>query len=109
MSSTKDRILAIYHEYPRPFWTLVIATFIDRIGGALVFPFFALYITKKFAVGMTEVGVLFAIGPYIAGLILDNTDPRILWYAAGIVGILGATGFLRLHTMARAKPAAQVE
>jgi MFS family permease len=31
------------------------------VGGALIYPFFALYITKKFGVGMTEVGLLFAL------------------------------------------------
>jgi MFS family permease len=50
----------VYHEYPRVFWNLVVITFIDRIGGALIFPFFALYLTSKFGVGMTDVGVLFA-------------------------------------------------
>ena len=57
----RERIDSIYNEYPRAFWTLVIVTFIDRLGGALLFPFFALYITSKFGVGMTEVGVLFAL------------------------------------------------
>ena len=47
-----------YEEFPRPFWTLVVVTFIDRLGGALLFPFFALYITSKFGVGMMQVGVL---------------------------------------------------
>ena len=50
-----------YRSYRRSFWILVGATFIDRLGGALLFPFFALYITEKFNVGMTEVGVLFAL------------------------------------------------
>jgi MFS family permease len=57
----RERIDSIYGEYPRAFWTLVIVTFIDRLGGALLFPFFALYITSKFGVGMTEVGILFAL------------------------------------------------
>lgn len=57
----RERIDSIYNEYPRAFWTLVIVTFIDRLGGALLFPFFALYITSKFGVGMTEVGILFAL------------------------------------------------
>jgi predicted MFS family arabinose efflux permease len=52
---------SVYAEYPRAFWTLVVITFIDRVGGAMLFPFFALYLTKKFEVGMTEVGVLFAV------------------------------------------------
>ena len=51
----------VYAEYPRTFWTLVTITFIDRVGGAMLFPFFALYLTRKFGVGMTEVGVLFAV------------------------------------------------
>jgi MFS family permease len=50
----------VYAEYPRAFWTLAIITFIDRVGGFMLFPFFALYLTRKFGVGMTEVGVLFA-------------------------------------------------
>lgn len=50
----------IYAEYPRSFWTLVLITFVDRVGGAMLFPFFALYLTKKFEIGMTQVGVLFA-------------------------------------------------
>ncbi len=61
LSNQRERLDNIYREYPRPFWTLVIVTFIDRLGGALLFPFFALYITSKFGVGMTEVGILFAL------------------------------------------------
>lgn len=55
------RITNTYREFPVTFWTLIGATFIDRLGGALLFPFFALYVTARFGVGMTEVGVLFAI------------------------------------------------
>src|SRR5678815_5698416 len=55
------RALQIYREYPRTFWMMIAVNFIDRLGGSLLFPFFALYITKKFDVGMTEVGGLFAI------------------------------------------------
>src|SRR5512140_2812181 len=51
----------VMNDYPRQFWVLVGASFIDRLGGALLFPFFSLYITKKFTVGMTEVGILFGI------------------------------------------------
>ena len=48
------------------------ATLIDRMGGALLFPFFALYVTDHFEVGMTEVGILFglfAVGAILGGLI----------------------------------------
>ncbi len=61
LKDTLQKASAIYHEYPRPFWILVAITFIDRIGGSLLFPFFALYLTRKFSVGMTDVGLLFAV------------------------------------------------
>ena len=75
----KQRISGVYNEYPRPFWTLVGVTFIDRLGGALLYPFFALYITIKFDVGMTQVGILFAvfsfssfIGQMLGGALTDR-------------------------------------
>ena len=76
---TFQKISKIYHEYPRTFWTVIVITFVDRIGGSLLFPFFALYITSKFEVGMTEVGVLFAAfsassfaGSAIGGALTDR-------------------------------------
>jgi MFS family permease len=69
----------VYEEYPRQFWILVMATFIDRLGGALMFPFFTLYITQKFQVGMTQVGVIFGlfsitsvVGSVIGGALTDR-------------------------------------
>ena len=50
-----------YREYPSRFWVLVGASFIDRVGGTILNPFFALYVTQRFGVGMTEAGVLFTL------------------------------------------------
>lgn len=61
MLSHIEKAKNIYAEYPRTFWTLVVITFIDRVGGAMLYPFFALYLTRKFGVSMTQVGVLFAV------------------------------------------------
>lgn len=73
------RIQALLNEYPRHFWTLVIATFIDRLGGAILFPFFTLYVTRRFEVGMTTVGVIFGlfsitgmVGSTIGGALADR-------------------------------------
>jgi MFS family permease len=55
------RLKTVFNDYPRQFWVLIGASFIDHLGGALLFPFFSLYVTRKFAVGMTEVGILFAM------------------------------------------------
>jgi len=72
-----------YRDYPRTFWTLMGVSFIDHLGGALLFPFFALYITSKFNVGMTEVGILFAlfsissfIGSALGGALSDRLGRR---------------------------------
>jgi MFS family permease len=79
LQSQLQKMKDIYHEYPRIFWKLMLITFIDRLGGALLFPFFALYITSKFGVGMTAVGGLFAafavssfIGSAIGGALTDR-------------------------------------
>lgn len=68
-----------YQEFPQTFWIIVVAQFIDRLGGTLIYPFFALYITKKFGVGMTQAGILFGIfsisgllGSMIGGALTDK-------------------------------------
>ena len=73
------RLNKIYHEFPRLFWVVVVVSFIDRIGGTLLFPFFALYITQKFSVGMTQAGILLGvsslfglIGSTIGGALTDK-------------------------------------
>jgi MFS family permease len=43
----------IYKDYPPKFWVLISVYFIDRVGGALIYPFLSLYITGKFGVGMS--------------------------------------------------------
>lgn len=83
MQTQFEKVKRVYAEYPRTFWTLVVVTFIDKLGGFLLFPFFALYITKKFGVGMTEVGILFAlfagssfIGSFLGGALTDRIGRR---------------------------------
>ncbi len=63
-----SRLNKIYHEFPRLFWVVVAVSFVDGIGGTLLFPFFALYITQKFNVGMTEAGILLGVSSFF-GLI----------------------------------------
>ena len=49
------------HACPNQFWVLVSAAFIDRLGGAMLFPFLTLYLTRRFEIGMTQVGVIFGL------------------------------------------------
>lgn len=73
------RLRNIYHDFPQKFWVVVGAFFIDRIGGTLLFPFFSLYITQKFNVGMTQAGFVLGtfsafglIGSMIGGALTDK-------------------------------------
>ncbi len=83
MQNRIENLKATYNEYPRTFWTLVMTTFIDQIGSFLLFPFFALYVTRNFDVGMTEVGILFALfaisglfGSFVGGALTDRLGRR---------------------------------
>ena len=60
-----------YKEYPNPFKVLVLATFIDRFGSFLLFPFFSVYLIDHFNVTIIEVGFLFAI--FAGGSIIGST------------------------------------
>jgi MFS family permease len=46
-----------------------------------------------------------AVGPLLAGLILDNLDPNWLWLGAGAVGMISAAGFAAMHRWMQARAA----
>ena len=78
-----NSIKKTYHGFPSLFWVIVFTSFIDSIGSTLLFPFFALYITEKFGVGMTQAGILIGmsslagiIGSTIGGALTDRFGRR---------------------------------
>ena len=65
-----NRLKKLYNEYPGQFWLIIGASSIDFLGFTMVFPFYSLYITQKFHVGMTTAGVL--LGVYSLGDLLSR-------------------------------------
>jgi MFS family permease len=97
------RIQATYREFPLQFRVLVGAAFIDRIGGTMLLPFFALYVTEKFNVGMTEAGLLLGVfslaglaGGMVGGALTDRFGRRSLVIFGLVFSALGslAMGFV---------------
>jgi MFS family permease len=75
----------IYNEFPSRFWTVVGVMFIDRVGGTMLFPFFMLYITQKFDVGVAQAGTILGffslfgmLGSMIGGALTDKIGRRSL-------------------------------
>lgn len=83
LTNVRNSIQRVYRDYPRLFWIVVGVSFIDGVGGTMLFPFFALYITQKFNVGMTEAGFLLGLmslfglfGGIIGGALTDRFGRR---------------------------------
>src|SRR5215470_20083200 len=79
MNTFLERSKKTYNDYPRAFWVYNVIVFIDRLGGFMLYPFFALYLTHKFDIGMSTVGLLFAVfsisgmvGSALGGAIADR-------------------------------------
>ncbi len=48
-------------------------------------------------------GIPFAVGPYLAGLLMDRYSPYWVWYASGLAGTIAAAGYLLLHRLGHRK------
>lgn len=99
MGSLFQKTRQVYGEYPRAFWTYNIIVFIDRLGGFMLYPFFALYLTQKFDIGMSTVGLLFGVfsitgmvGSALGGAIADRMGRKTVIIFSLILSSLSALG-----------------
>lgn len=99
MNNLLEKARAVYHEYPRAFWIYNIIVFIDRLGGFMLYPFFALYLTQKFDIGMSTVGILFAIfsisgmiGSALGGALTDRMGRKAVIIFSLVLSSLSALG-----------------
>ncbi len=53
-------------------------------------------------------GIAFAVGPYLAGQIMDNYNPNLLWVACLLIGILTSFMFILLHLRIHPKAIASI-
>ena len=99
MSNLLQRTRKVYNEYPRAFWIYNIIVFIDRLGGFMLYPFFALYLTQKYEIGMSTVGLLFGVfsisgmvGSALGGAIADRMGRKTVIIVSLILSSLSALG-----------------
>ncbi len=99
-----SKIIAIREEYPRSFWVMMMGMFIDQIGGNLIYPFFALYVTAKFGVGLTQVGILLGAmtaggiaGGLIGGWLTDKIGRKIIILFGLLVSGLFSITIIFIH------------
>lgn len=92
-----NKVRGVYLEFPRTFWVLMGGGFIDNLGGALLFPFFSLYITDHFGVGLIEVGWLFAIfaitsvfGSMLGGALADKYGRKVMIVIGLVISALSS-------------------
>ena len=106
MNALLEKTKKVYNEYPRAFWTYNVIVFIDRLGGFMLYPFFALYLTQKFDIGMSTVGILFAVfsltgmaGSAIGGALTDRLGRKSVIIASLLLSSLSALGMGLAPTM----------
>jgi len=99
MNSIFNNAKNIFNEYPRAFWTYNLIVFIDRLGGFMLYPFFALYLTQKYDIGMATVGILFAVfsvsgmvGSALGGALTDRMGRKVVIVASLILSSISALG-----------------
>jgi MFS family permease len=83
---------------------MMMGMFIDQIGGNLIYPFFALYVTAKFGVGLTQVGILLGAmtaggiaGGLIGGWLADKIGRKIIILFGLLVSGLFSVTIIFIH------------
>ncbi|UYP45634.1 Multidrug resistance protein MdtH [Candidatus Lokiarchaeum ossiferum] len=92
-----NKVKQTYREFPKPFWVLVLGTFIDQLGGFMLFPFYSIYVMEHFEVTMIEVGLLFSMyaigalfGGFLGGMLTDKYGRRSIMLFGLVISGLGS-------------------
>jgi MFS family permease len=96
----------------------IVAMVIITIGEMIVSPFQQSLVAsfapeemrgRYMAIAGLSWGISFAVGPYLAGLIMDHLNPNLLWIASGIIGLLAVSGFIVLDRVHHSPAPIQAE
>lgn len=93
-------------SYPKQFWIIFGGSFISSIGNGLIFPFFALYVRKKFGLSMTGVGYTIAafvlpsiLSQSIGGHLADKLGRKIIMLISLLLSSLFLLGYGFVETI----------
>lgn len=99
MNTLLENAKKTFNDYPRAFWTYNVIVFIDLLGGFMLYPFFALYLTQKYDINMATVGILFAIfsitgfvGSALGGALTDRMGRKGVIIGSLILSSISALG-----------------
>jgi MFS family permease len=97
----KKSIQATIAEYPRAFWVLMGGMFIDQLGANFIYPFFALFVTARFGVGLAQVGLMLGtmtaggiLGGFIGGSLADRFGRKVMILFGLLVSGLFSTAII---------------
>ena len=81
-------------------YEVITASFIDSLGKTILFPFFTLYITRRFGIGMAQAGILLGIfsvsgmfGGLLGGALADKAGRKVM-ILAGLLLSAGSSLFM---------------
>lgn len=107
MKNKINDLKKIFKDYPRAFWVYNLVVFIDRLGGFMLYPFFALYLTQKFNIDMATVGILLGVfsvsgmvGSALGGALADRMGRKSVIIASLLLSSLSALGMGLAPTLA---------
>ena len=93
-------------QFPRSFWVLLLASYVDNIGRSAVVVFFALYVTQRFGVGMAEAGALIGLfgisglaGSALGGALTDHFGRRSVIIFGLVSSALATLSFAFIPTL----------
>ncbi len=99
------------------YWLFLLAMVIITVGEMISSPIMQSLVARfapedmrgrYMAIFNLSFGTANAIGPLAAGIIMDNHDPNLVWYAGGIICTISAFGYLLLQAATQRKKKAAI-